>query len=1476
MPRLFFLIVLMSISGILAYSAWALDLRAGELALTLAEDLSVTGMAVGSQAVSLQPCPLVSLWASDTEKTAFPSVRGGQITEGLQLLFAEARASGVLQITTRTAPTSSSLAPGKAASLPSALHFRCVIKGEEGPDRGFLLRFSFPVQAIGWRWHDDMQTARVIASGAIYENVEPLRAYADLPEWRDKPALRMGYANRHFCTAICGPVGIALAVPLDQPRLFRTAYDSSQQRLEIVYDFALSGLTRAPYEASFEFDLYACDPQWGMRSALQRYYALYPEMFRVYVPVQGQWMAFNRLSEIDNANEFLFGLQEGAPEPEYDDKIGVLSATYYTHAGMGANLPPPYDPEKDPLPPYEELVKAVDKAFERITGQAGLYEQVGTRKPDGKLAVEKWSVYSHLIAQFNLDPDLPWGKFLLEGTLKTTQSVKERTGGNLDGFYYDGLTHGLNYCREHFKTADAPLLWDPVHKQAFLYNFFSSIEFARATAELLRPRGQITMMNGGLSESFYVVPWLDILGAETGLIIPRAGFNFVRASLYHKPFLTLLKGNYEQKIGRAEIELFMKRCLAYGVFPGFFDWPPSGLGPGGRYWDHARYYERDRDLHRKYQPLCQALALAGWEPVTHARSSEPNVYVERFGSRDIIWLTLLNEQAQPFATTLTVDAAALGLNPARLRVTEMLSGRTIACGVKTPNTQQSRLQSLSWRLTIPAQDVLLLQLGAPEAVAAWHLQHAQQTLERGRVQRALDADKPPLLVHWRPWGKGYRRETNGDKTHVVFVADGKNSFGMKQWIMLFQNMPQPLKIRARVAAENFTAGEGGAILRCQLARVTPSYTHYERKDFALPEGTYDWREMEFDISSEYAWRAMEFFVILTNKAQGTLKIAALSVTDDKGEHVIDGNFNEWYEPFPTALREPLEKQIASLENSLMALRAKTAALSQPAFRQALSQQLAICHKIEDTIHKAQAENGARRMLRDVQTVRAQLSAVMLAALNMSSPAIEGPSAAAPGDTIKLRFAMPASAPRNWPVRLQLRSAQLAVTPEAGGGLVTIPAHATPGATYSVEGLVYIGPAGQAATLQTSHTIRVLTPLELRLKSEGFDTTTGAARIRVFVRNNHVREIPAQLQLSLPTGWKPQGPLALRLPAQKETIVDVTLQPHTTPAAGPVEIFGRVLAGAESAQAQLLMLYIPPQANLIPNPGFEEGIKPWATAESEAIQLVTDKVRSGTKALCLNNPTRRNTQVSCTVMLHQQRPTPILVQAASRAENVEGLPDSGYSLYVDIYYMDGTPSYGHTFNFQTGTTDWQWGELYLEPAKPIRNVNVYLLLRGKAGKAYFDDVALMEDSQRKGNMAREAQIRVDSNFSGYNPAPLNDGIIRAEGLHWTQEAWASAETETEHFVELEFPAPVAVQRLMIYWSLDAGIPRTSRTVAWQIWEHNAWRTLQEAKGLSSAPYTELKLTTPVTGQRFRLWQPPGQGPQGRPHLMWIREIELYGP
>ncbi|NLF19058.1 MAG: hypothetical protein GX595_17655, partial [Lentisphaerae bacterium] len=38
---------------------------------------------------------------------------------------------------------------------------------------------------------------------------------------------------------------------------------------------------------------------------------------------------------------------------------------------------------------------------------------------------------------------------------------------------------------------------------------------------------------------------------------------------------------------------------------------------------------------------------------------------------------------------------------------------------------------------------------------------------------------------------------------------------------------------------------------------------------------------------------------------------------------------------------------------------------------------------------------------------------------------------------------------------------------------------------------------------------------------------------------------------------------------------------------------------------------------------------------------------------------------------------------------------------------------------------------------------------------------------------------------------------------------------------------------------------------------------------------LALPAPATAARFRVLQPAGKGPAGRPHLMWVRELELFG-
>ena len=941
------------------------SLSGGGVELAVGPGLVVQAIRVHGKPVSGEPAPLVSLCDVAKGKFCTPSPcdpasadTTGQFAWDLR--FPELQAS--IRFT--------------VGVEPDRLRLSCRVQSHQAQPRGMLLRLALPVDARGWQWHQDMQTAVPIEADKRYENVVPLRAWADLPEWRDQPDLRMGYSNRHFLTVLTGPVGLCLAAPVDRPCIFRTGYHGPQRRLEIVYDFALCPETRTPNEAEFLCELFACDPAWGFRDALARYYRLYSEAFENRIAKPGQWLAFSRLSEIDNPDEFYFGLQEGASEPAYDDPLGVLSLTYFTHAGIGANIPG-YDPEKEALPPYEVQVAAMEAAFKRQTGMDGLFAQAGLQNAEGKLDVRPWKAYGHLIAQFNLDPHLPYGRWVLQRALQmlpppnpaSMQPPKEAGLPGLDGFYYDGLPTGLNYNPAHFKTADAPCLWDPVHKKPLLNNFFSSCQFVRAAAEALRPRGAVTMMNGALGASFYVAPWLDVLGSERGLRLSREQLNYIRSITYKKPFLTLLKGNYEQQIGREQIQKYMKQCLAYGIPAGFFDWPTSGLGPGSRYWDHPRYYERDRDLFGLYMPVACTLARIGWEPVPYARSSEPKVYVERFGpnSDGLIWWTVMNEDTKPHKVTLQIEPSRLPIDPGAVRAVDAISGEPIPL-----DQADGRLLA---QVDLEAGDVRVLQLGRPGQLVRWRIAQAVETLDRGMRMRRLDRQKPARAVHWRPGGSGYGREKAERGWELLFTGNGRSPASASQWAMLFQQKAAPVVLRVRAAAEGLKGPADQIGVRCRAAWVTPSFAHYETRFLPLPPGSYAARDFELRIDLPQPLRAVEITPTIGPAVQGKLRLAKISLADPAAqrEYVVDPEFTEWYEPVPESLWQPIEDACQEIRRCLLEVLEK----SDPAEASCLRSLEGIkvrCEKVHKLIRGAGAEAGCRRVLRDLATVGRHLDA----------------------------------------------------------------------------------------------------------------------------------------------------------------------------------------------------------------------------------------------------------------------------------------------------------------------------------------------------------------------------------------------------------------------------------------------------------------------------------------------------------------------
>lgn len=1267
-------------------------------------DVAGTGV-MGQSAVG----PLVEL-ADVTRGPEFvPGTRiEGDLAAGLKVTFEGLAANATL--------TARAIDAG-------AVRFTCRLVGKEDlPARGVVLRFAFPVDAVGWRWHDDMQTSRLIAAGQAYENVRPLREWPDLPEWADQPSLRMGSANRNFTTVLTGPVGLALAVPIDKPCIFRTAYDAAQRRLHLVYDMALSPDTTKPNQWTFEFDLYPCEPAWGFRGALDGYYRLYSELFANHVKRPGQWMAFSKLSQIDNVNEFLFGVQWGAPEPAYDDKIGVPSVIYLTHAGQFARIDG-HDPETDPLPDHDVLLKTMTEAFRRTTGLEDMFPAVALYDAEGKPDIRKTRAYGHIISQFNMAPQLPYGKWLLERATENTVRIRERTGGELDGFGYDGLCTGLNYRTEHFRYSVAPPIWDPVARNPVLNNHFDSCAFARAAAESFRNRGQISIMNGALHASCFVAPWLDVFGAETGLRISREALNYVRSISRHKPVVTLLKGNFEQAYGRAEIELFMKRALAYGVFPGFFDWSTSALGPGGRYWDHPRYYERDRDLFRKYMPLVQTLATAGWEPITRARSSHERVFVERFGpdADGIVWLTLLSEDAQPRGTTVMVDAAALQLDVAAVQCEEILTEQAV--------TLRRSGEKLEVELDVEAGGVKLLRLSTPAQAAAWRLAQAGDVVERGVRMREVDAEKPPLAVSWHCTGAvEYEREAAGDGCRMVFRGDGRGAQSAWQWAMLFQEEPAPVTLRVRVAGENLE-GKGPLRIQARHAWVSPGFSYYDNEYLDLPKGTYDYQDFELTITPEQPLRAAWLQPEMGAGVTGTLRIASITLHDRyRDDYVHNAHFSEWYEPVPEAMRDRLAAESKALQAAVEAAReAVRDDLTDESTRQRLFDIGARTAALRQWIGEENAHNACRRVLRDLDSVERHVSLVTLAALGLSAPTLEAPARVAAGDAVQVR-ALVAGAPA-MPVHTRLRAEGEAANPEltAGPGewsTLHVRKEAAAGDRVTLLGEILLGPADRAVPIRVARELVVVSPLEASIGSAAPRAVGNALPLAVTVQNNLARPEKARIAVTVPPGWHAPAPKEVSLEPGREETVPFLATPADGAQAGRVELAAEVVMGDHTARVSATALHIPPAANRVRNPGFEDGLAGWSGLGDFGID--TEVACSGNASLRLHNakPSDR-AQVSQTVALNQEQPAPVLLRATSRAENVAGAAGREYALYVDIYYTDGTPLYGQIHAFPTGTTQWQVGEVIIQPEKPIRNVNIYILLRNTAGTVWFDDVAMME-------------------------------------------------------------------------------------------------------------------------------------------------------
>ena len=151
----------------------------------------------------------------------------------------------------------------------------------------------------------------------------------------------------------------------------------------------------------------------------------------------------------------------------------------------------------------------------------------------------------------------------------------------------------------------------------------------------------------------------------------------------------------------AMVERYMRICLFYGIYPSMF----SADASTGRYFSDPALYNRDRELFKRYVPLVQVLSKAGWEASSAVWSSDPAVYVERWGKwPGALFVTLRNTSDAAASVTLDLDRQALGLASSAARVRSVLLGAPEAAlaGGATAIT-----------LELPVREIEMLQIDPP-------------------------------------------------------------------------------------------------------------------------------------------------------------------------------------------------------------------------------------------------------------------------------------------------------------------------------------------------------------------------------------------------------------------------------------------------------------------------------------------------------------------------------------------------------------------------------------------------------------------------------------------------------------------------------------------------------------------------------------------------------------------------------------------
>ncbi len=518
---------------------------------------------------------------------------------------------------------------------------QCRVTAAPDKDRAVTLIYAKPIGRDGWRWLADPRSEVQTKSPGEYVNASRFNAGAN------------GCLSRYPLAAVAkGDKGLAIALDMGYPAFYRLAYNAGAGEMFIAYDLGLA--PERPF-ADLRFCLYEFDGRRGFRGALQKLYEIFPDYFRNRTPEQGLWMPFAKISKVEGWQDFGFKFKEGHDETEWDDAHNITTFRYTEPMTWWMKMDKEMPRTMDAA--LAEAKRLADKGNPQALAflTSGYHDEQG--KVPARLLDTPWC--NGAVWSMNSSPDIKGD--VTDFKHKWNPQLREKLygpqrKGDLDGEYVDSsegyVTDELDFRREHFAAQRTPLTFSLDSRKPAVFRGLIAYEYVRALADDVHKMGKLMMANSTPIRLCWLAPWLEVMGTETdwhrkGKWQPMSDAELIyrRALCATKPYCFLMNTNFDE-FSHELVEKYMKRSLAYGMFPGFF----SADASTKQYFVNPALYNRDRPLFKKYVPLCKLVAEAGWQPVTRARSSDPKVYVERFGEN---YLTVFNDGAEEKTVTLT-------------------------------------------------------------------------------------------------------------------------------------------------------------------------------------------------------------------------------------------------------------------------------------------------------------------------------------------------------------------------------------------------------------------------------------------------------------------------------------------------------------------------------------------------------------------------------------------------------------------------------------------------------------------------------------------------------------------------------------------------------------------------------------------------------------------------------------------------------